>query len=146
MVTLGVELGLLLLQQRVLHGSLNLRQLGGEGLGLPEQILPLRLGAGKGVLRGGDALGKLAAGFLGDGKLLGKLGARFVGFLHEGGFFDALLPVLLLLRDLRGLLGKAVGALLDFVLLHFGCAVLAIGFQQGKLGGFEGVLLRFQAA
>ena len=97
-------------------------------------------------MRGGDALGKLAAGFLGDGKLLGKLGARFVGFLHEGGFFDALLPVLLLLRDLRGLLGKAVGALLDFVLLHFGCAVLAIGFQQGKLGGFEGVLLRFQAA
>ena len=146
MVTLGVELGLLLLQQRVLHGSLNLRQLGGNGLGLLEQILPLRLGVHQSFLRAGNALGKLGAGFLGNQQLIGKLGAGFVGFLGERGFFYALLPVLLLLRDLRGLLGKAVGALLDFVLLHFGCAVLAIGFQQGKLGGFEGVLLRFQAA
>ena len=83
---------------------------------------------------------------LGNQQLLGKLAAGGIGFLREGGFFDALLPVLLLLRDLCGLLGKAVGALLDFVLLHLGCAVLAIGFQQGKLGGFESVLLRFQAA
>ena len=128
MVALGVEQGLLLLQQGVLHGSLNLRQLGGKRLGLVKQPLPLRLGVNKRFLCGGDALGKLGAGFLGNQQLLGKLAAGGIGFLREGGFFDALLPVLLLLRDLRGLLGKAVGALLDFVLLHFGCAVLAIRF------------------